>query len=120
MIYRAVIVSLFSLFLFSSASGQQCIDCHKKVNPHIVSDWQLSKHSQAGINCSVCHGTQHIEKEDNILFPMADMSLPEERQKNLSEEFESLERERIGIGKHEEFHRLLHNLKSFYLETPKG
>jgi hemerythrin-like domain-containing protein len=64
--------------------------------------------------------TQHIEKEDNILFPMADMSLSKERQENLSKEFESLERERIGIGKHKEFHRLLHNLKSVYLETHKG
>lgn len=55
--------------------------------------------------------TQHIEKEDNILYPMADMHLSEDKQRELIEEFEKLERERIGIGKHEELHKLLHHLE---------
>ncbi|MGQ9627286.1 MAG: hemerythrin domain-containing protein [Anaerolineae bacterium] len=55
--------------------------------------------------------TQHIEKEDNILYPMADMHLSEEKQRELIEEFEKLEHERIGIGKHEELHKLLHHLE---------
>jgi hypothetical protein len=37
MIYRAIIVFLLSLFLFSSASAQICVDCHKTVTPNIVS-----------------------------------------------------------------------------------
>ena len=60
--------------------------------------------------------TQHIDKEDNILYPMADMHLSEERQNELLEEFEVVERERIGVGKHEEFHRLLDHLGEVYLE----
>jgi hydroxylamine dehydrogenase len=64
MIYRAIIVFLLSLFLFSSASAQICVDCHKTVTPNIVSDWQLSKHSQNSITCSVCHGEQHKSAED--------------------------------------------------------
>jgi hypothetical protein len=36
-------------------------------------------------------------------------------QDNLEEEFEKLEVERIGLGKHEEFHKLLHRLKEIYL-----
>ena len=61
--------------------------------------------------------TQHIDKEDNILYPMADMQLPEEKQHELIEEFEKLEQERIGIGRHEELHELLHHLKDKYLES---
>ena len=61
--------------------------------------------------------TQHIDKEDNILYPMADMQLSEEKQRELIEKFEELEHERIGIGKHEELHELLHHLKDKYLES---
>lgn len=60
--------------------------------------------------------TQHIEKEDNILFLMADNTLPEEKQNRILKEFERIEHERIGIGKHEELHKLLHRLKESYLE----
>jgi hydroxylamine dehydrogenase len=44
--------------------GVSCIECHKKVTPNIVSDWQLSAHSQNGIDCAVCHGEEHTSAED--------------------------------------------------------
>ncbi len=59
--------------------------------------------------------TQHINKEDNILYPLADMRLSAEKQKKLLEEFEKVEQEIIGAGKHEEFHELLNNFKKIYL-----
>jgi len=59
---------------------------------------------------------QHIDKENNILFPMADKVLSQGKQTELEEEFEKLEVERIGLGKHEEFHKLLHYLKEIYLD----
>jgi len=58
---------------------------------------------------------EHIDKEDNVLYPMADAHLPAEKQQGLLEEFERVEEERIGKGKHEEFHRLLHELERLYL-----
>jgi hemerythrin-like domain-containing protein len=61
--------------------------------------------------------TQHINREDNILYPMANMQLSEEKQRELIEDFEKLEREKIGTGKHEELHELLHHLKDKYLES---
>ncbi len=64
MIYRAIIIFLGSLFLASSALAQVCVDCHKKVTPNIVSDWQLSQHSQNEVDCSVCHGDQHRSAQD--------------------------------------------------------
>lgn len=57
----------------------------------------------------------HIDKEDNILYPIADRSLTEAQQKELLECFEDVERERIGPGKHEEYHRLLERLSEVYL-----
>lgn len=58
---------------------------------------------------------EHIYKEDNILYSMADAHLTEERQKELVDGFEKVEEERIGKGKHEEFHKLLHHLEEIYL-----
>jgi hemerythrin-like domain-containing protein len=59
----------------------------------------------------------HIYKEDNVLFPMADARLSAAKDDWLIENFERLESERIGPGKHEEFHALLKRLKAKYLEA---
>ena len=59
---------------------------------------------------------KHIDKEESILFPLADKVLSQEKQNGLEEGFEKLEVERIGVGKHEEFHQLLHQLKEIYLD----
>ncbi len=61
--------------------------------------------------------TQHIYKEDNILYPMADKFLSENKQKELYEDFEKTEIERIGAGTHERFHELLHQLQDIYLKN---
>jgi hemerythrin-like domain-containing protein len=57
----------------------------------------------------------HIEKENNILFMMADRVLNEKEQAGIFEEFEKLEIEKIGAGKHEEYHKILKELKNTYL-----
>jgi len=57
----------------------------------------------------------HIEKENNVLFVMADSRLSEKRQDELFEGFEKIEEERIGVGKHEQFHGLLEKLSGVYL-----
>lgn len=59
---------------------------------------------------------QHIDKEDNVLYWMADIHLSENKQNELLEEFERMERERIGAGKHEELRKLMHELKGRILE----
>lgn len=59
--------------------------------------------------------TQHIEKENKVLFPMADAKLDSARDHALFEAFESLERDRIGPGKHEAFHALMDQLQDAYL-----
>jgi len=58
---------------------------------------------------------QHIEKENKVLFPMADAHVPASKQDQLYEDFEKLEEEKIGPGVHEEFHKLLDNLSKAYL-----
>jgi hypothetical protein len=46
------------------AQENKCIECHYKETPNIVSDWQLSKHAENDIDCSVCHGDEHMSAAD--------------------------------------------------------
>jgi hemerythrin-like domain-containing protein len=59
---------------------------------------------------------QHIQKENDVLFPMLDSLLAKEKQGELVEGFEELERTKIGEGTHEKFHKLLFELKEIYLD----
>ncbi|AFV22235.1 hemerythrin HHE cation binding protein [Methanolobus psychrophilus R15] len=59
--------------------------------------------------------TQHINKEDNILFPLADKHLAGKVQEEMQKSFQIVEIEKIGEGKHEEFHKMLHNLKDIHV-----
>ncbi len=56
----------------------------------------------------------HIDKEDNVLYPMADARLSEDKDRELTKDFERVEEERVGHGKHEEFHRMMDQLKAVY------
>lgn len=59
--------------------------------------------------------TQHIAKENTVLFVMAEANLDAAEDGRLLEAFERIENERIGAGKHEEFHEFLHELGRHYL-----
>ncbi len=56
----------------------------------------------------------HIDKEDIVLYPMAERRLPADADRALVAEFEKVEEERVGHGRHEEFHRMMDRLKSTY------
>src|SRR3990170_4888268 len=65
---------LLAAFLVPPLLSQQCVECHKKTTPNIVSDWQLSKHSQNDVNCTVCHGEDHKAAND---YAVARIPTPE-------------------------------------------
>jgi hemerythrin-like domain-containing protein len=56
----------------------------------------------------------HIDREDHILFPKARILLPADEGPRLVQQFEVIERERMGPGVHEAFHALLHRLRASY------
>lgn len=59
----------------------------------------------------------HIQKEENILFPMAEKVLSIMKQNEVFEQFEKIEELVVGHGVHEQFHELLKQLKSKYLDN---
>lgn len=63
---------------------------------------------------------QHIEKEEQILFQIADVHLDEKQQNELFTAFENLEAERIGAGQHEKFHQSLHQLLTIYVSDAEN
>jgi hydroxylamine dehydrogenase len=55
---------LFTFSLTMNSPAQECIKCHTNVTPNIVKDWQISKHSSNGVECSTCHGIEHKSAGD--------------------------------------------------------
>ena len=74
---------------------------------------KISRHIKAYI--SLLH--RHIEKENEVLFPMAVQHLSENKLAALKNGFDQIEAERIGEGKHEAFHEMLDTLQDIYLGT---
>jgi hemerythrin-like domain-containing protein len=58
---------------------------------------------------------QHIDKENKVLYPMADARLSQEQQKSMLEEFEKFEQQNLRPDKPEEFHKILNDLSAIYL-----
>ena len=52
----------------------------------------------------------HINKEDTVLFPLADQLLSDQEMEILSEDFERVEVEETGLGVHERYHAMAHAL----------
>ena len=57
----------------------------------------------------------HIDKENNVLFPMGDSRLSDSRQKQILKAFEEFEETVMGKGKHEKIHRMLDDFGKRYL-----
>lgn len=59
---------------------------------------------------------EHIAKEDRVLYPLANRVLTQAQQHELEEGFETIERDVVGEGRHEAFHRMLDELEGVYLQ----
>ena len=64
---------------------------------------ELIKHTRGYVELL----TQHIQKEDHILYPMANQILTPDDQEYLREGFEKVEEEIMGQGTHERYHKML-------------
>ncbi|MFH1198141.1 MAG: multiheme c-type cytochrome [bacterium] len=62
---KTIFPILLLLFIITSTyNAQNCVDCHYTVTPQIVTDWQISKHAENDMDCSVCHGSKHQSADD--------------------------------------------------------
>jgi hemerythrin-like domain-containing protein len=58
--------------------------------------------------------TRHIRTESVTLFPLVEKQIAKPMQRQLGERFEELERDVIGVGKHEEYHHWIEELSRIY------
>lgn len=61
----------------------------------------------------------HIFKEDNVLYRMAEQILTDADDARLVEAFERAEQESVGAGVHEHYHKMIHELLQEVM-SPKG
>lgn len=71
---------VFGTLAFAEGNGIaeeeiNCIKCHRKVTSGHVTDWETSTHAEMGIDCSVCHGSEHQSMENGHLALMPDESV---------------------------------------------
>ena len=52
----------------------------------------------------------HINKENTVLFPLAERMLSDQEQEMLAAEFKRIEEEETGAGVHQRYHELAHTL----------
>lgn len=61
--------------------------------------------------------SNHIQKENNILFPLADRILTPEEESELEKTFDQVEAEEMGEGTHEHYHEILEELREQVLAS---
>ena len=62
--YQFISVLAVVMLLAGVAAAEKCVECHSKMQSNIVSDWEMSKHSQNDVTCSTCHGDAHQTMSD--------------------------------------------------------
>ena len=58
--------------------------------------------------------SRHIQKEDSVLYPLANQILDKDDQKELEEGFERVEKEIMGLGVHEGYHKMIEQWEQKY------
>jgi hemerythrin-like domain-containing protein len=61
-----------------------------------------------------CFFAGNIEKEDHVLFEIADRRLPPSMKNDIQTEFDRIERDIVGEGRHAEYHQMLDSLAEKY------
>jgi len=86
----------------------------KAVNDALIKaragDRQMIKQVRENLAAYVKLLKEHIIKEDNVLFVMAEKMLTPQDQKSLAAAFEKVEAGEMGDGLHEKYHQLAHEL----------
>jgi hemerythrin-like domain-containing protein len=82
----------------------------ESVSAAAAGDSQAREQLRSALDSYITLLRQHIDKENKVLFPLADSVLTADDQKQLQEAFDRVEAEEIGEGVHEKYHQLAHDL----------
>ncbi len=107
MVNKTVIIFAAILFFAGGASTEDCVECHKGINPGIVGDWEISRHGETGTECAACHGGGHTSAED---IAEVDLPTPDTCAKCHSKQYEE-----FSAGKHSKAWAAMHAMSSVHL-----
>lgn len=103
---------LVSAMLSEHEQGRALVAAMADAADPVISPTQFSKAAIA----YAAHMRAHIEKENTILFPMADRVVASGIMDGLVSAFERHEENVMGAGRHEQLHDMLKELKAKYLK----
>lgn len=99
MIQLKTVLAAGAFVLLSTAgiagAADKCIECHTKVSPGMVADWQASEHSKNDVTCSTCHGEAHSTAEDFLKAKLPNEAVCAECHE---EQFESFKKGKHNFG----------------------
>ena len=61
---RVVCCVVWTAVVCGPVRSQDCVECHAKTTPQIVSDWKQSEHCGEKVTCADCHGKGHTTASD--------------------------------------------------------
>jgi uncharacterized CHY-type Zn-finger protein len=64
MISICLVIAIIGYYSSANAEEEACITCHRNISPGQVADWEISRHFEEEITCSVCHGEEHTSADD--------------------------------------------------------
>lgn len=103
---------LISIMLLEHKRGREYVETLQQATHRLEDDDRLAAQQIRDVAEHYMRLIEdHIDKEQSVLFPMAERLLTEDEKRRTMEEFEALERERIGRHMHEQCHRILLDLE---------
>ncbi len=74
LVVPAMAVTQLTAGVGNAADKSKCVACHEKVTPGVVKQHLAGKMGQKGLDCTICHGSDHQTAED---FAKAKLPTPE-------------------------------------------
>jgi hemerythrin-like domain-containing protein len=107
---------LLNQLLGEHMSGRDLIRGMGESLPNYLPGSAHAVHIAVNMDAYISLLARHINLENGKLFSLVEKEFPQKMMDDLAERFERLEREVIGVGRHEEFHRWLEEFKGIYLD----
>jgi len=99
------------MMLLEHEEGRALVRAMAEALPHATVDLKMEAALKQNARAYLRLLREHIQKEDEILFNIAEDVLPPEEQKRLAQEFERHEAEEIGAGVHEKYVKVVQELE---------
>jgi len=103
--------------ILAPANSAECVDCHAKSTPGIVSHWKDSTHARKGVGCYECHLAEKGDADEFTHYgkPIATIVTPRDCSRCHPAEAWEFSRSHHAAGG-----KILHSLDNYLAETVEG